>query len=86
MMAGTAVRNGTANLVLAQAVTGITCTVSIEISASPRTTLPHLRPAKTDMGPRRNCSAQGADASGGLSHNCPYLQSAVAITQTDDGE
>ena len=38
------------------------------------------------VGPERDHSLESADAAAGVSDDCAYLQSAVAIPETDDGE
>ena len=43
-------------------------------------------PAQTQVGPAGSDSPQSAPAAGGLSDDCPSLQSTVAIPEADDGE
>ena len=56
------------------------------VSSTDLNSPPGLRPTETHMGAARNHSPQGAYAAGRLPNDCASLQSAVASTQTDDGE
>jgi hypothetical protein len=38
------------------------------------------------MGKTGNYSVEGRDAAGGLSNDCPYLQSALETQEADDSE
>jgi putative transposase len=85
-MAGTAVRDGTANLAMAHAVADITRTVSVETQRPSITVPPDLRPAQATVGAARDHSAENPDAARGLSDDCASFQSAVEIPETHDGE
>jgi hypothetical protein len=85
-MAGTTVREGTANLAMAYAVADITRTVSLETQRAYITVPQDLRPAQAEVGAAGYHSAEGPDAAGGLSNDCASFQSAVEIQKADDGE
>jgi hypothetical protein len=61
-------------------------TLSVETFGSVDISPPRFRPSQTQVGPERSDSAKSRDAAGGLSDHRASLQSAVDITETDDGE
>jgi len=85
-MAGTAVRDGAANLARAHAVADVTRTVSVETQRPSITVPPDLRPAQATVGQARDHPTESPDAAGGVLDDRAHLQSAVESAETHDGQ
>ena len=85
-MAGATVRDGTANLAMADAVADVTRTVSLEAQRSSLAAPPRLRPAQADKGAKRTDPVENPAAAHGLSNDCAPLQSTVGCKTRHDGE